>query len=78
MMSFYEENVRDNLRKQQAMTARSDRSMSNTEVLCFVLGWQGGTIHQVAQQLGVTTQLILDADYDMMQWLCRLAQVRRP
>lgn len=31
-----------------------------------------------AQQLDVTNQLILDADYEVMQWLCRLAQLRRP
>lgn len=25
--------------------------MTNTEILCWVLGWQGGTIHQVARAL---------------------------
>lgn len=52
-------------------------AMPNTHVLCFVLGWQGGTIHQVAAALGVTTQSILDADYDIMGELCRKAQAVR-
>lgn len=48
--------------------------LSNTHVLCFVLGWQGGTIHQVAQELDVSNNTILDADEATMNWLCRLAQ----
>jgi hypothetical protein len=48
--------------------------MYNTEVLCFVLGWQGGTVHQIAEVLNVTTDAILSADWETMQWLCRLAQ----
>lgn len=52
--------------------------MSNTAILCFVLGWQGGTIHQVAEELGCTTGHILDADYEVMGELCRKAQAANP
>jgi len=48
--------------------------LSNTEILCFVLGWQGGTVHQVAQCLMVTTDTILKADANVMHDLCRTAQ----
>jgi hypothetical protein len=51
--------------------------MSNTEILCFVLGWQGGTVHQTAERLGVTTDDILNATPERMRELCRLAQQRR-
>ena len=50
------------------------QTLSNTEILCFVIGWQGGTIHQLARALDVTNRLILEATYDDMQWLCRQAQ----
>ncbi len=50
-------------------------SMTLTEILCFVLGWQGGTIHLVSKELGVPTEVIMEADYPTMGWLCRLAQV---
>lgn len=49
-------------------------SLSNTAVLCFVLGWQGGTIHLVAQALDVTTTDIFNADAQRMGELCRIAQ----
>lgn len=51
--------------------------MTNTEILMFILGWQGGTIHQLSKALGVADTLILDADNDAMQELCRLAQRKR-
>ena len=44
--------------------------LTNTQVLCFCLGWQGGTIHQVADKLQVTLDDILDADADKMIELC--------
>ena len=50
------------------------QTMSTTEILCFVLGWQGGTVHQVARALDVTTSHVLEATYDDMQDLCRQAQ----
>lgn len=49
-------------------------SLTNTHILCFVLGWQGGTVHQVAQELGVTTSDIIDAGDARMGELCRVAQ----
>src|SRR5690606_34632921 len=48
--------------------------LSNTEVLMFITGWQGGTIHQLSKHLGVSNEEIIDADYDKMQILMRLAQ----
>ena len=53
---------------------RSISTLSNTEILCFVLGWQGGTVHQVAEILHVEIAAILDADHDQMHTLCRAAQ----
>lgn len=32
---------------------------TNTELLCFALGWQGGTIHQVSEETGLPVQEIL-------------------
>lgn len=51
--------------------------LSNTEVLLFILGYQGGTIHQLAKELGVKDTTILNADYEIMQGLCRLAQTTK-
>lgn len=74
--------------------------ITNTEILMFIMGWQGGTIHQVVEELSKKYQeinpnsdsikelfyggkngclgdwmsLILDANYDQMQDLMRLAQ----
>jgi phenylacetate-coenzyme A ligase PaaK-like adenylate-forming protein len=52
-------------------------AVPNSVVLMFVRGWQGGTIHQIAAELGVTVQDILVADLDRMQDLMRLAQEKR-
>lgn len=49
-------------------------SMTNTETLLFVLGYQGGTIHALARELDVSTDYILNADNERMGDLCRLAQ----
>lgn len=38
---------------------------TNTELLCNVLGWQGGTVHQVAQATGLTTSQIIDTDRNL-------------
>lgn len=35
---------------------------TNTELLCLCLGWQGGTVHQVAEATGLTTSQIIDTD----------------
>jgi hypothetical protein len=52
-------------------------SLTNTQTLLFVLGYQGGTIHQLAYKLGVGIDDILDADNDRMGELCRIAQQKR-
>lgn len=36
--------------------------ITNTERLMHVLGWQGGTVHQVATETGLTVSDILDLD----------------
>lgn len=54
------------------------QNMSNTAILCFVLGWQGGTIYQVAKEIGCKTDEILDADYEAIGELCRKAQAANP
>ena len=51
--------------------------ISNTEILLFVMGYQGGTLKQCADELGVTESVILDADYYTMQKLMRRAQQHR-
>ena len=48
--------------------------LTNVEVLCFVLGWQGGTVHQVADELGVKVDEVLRADHKQMHHWCRMAQ----
>lgn len=55
-------------------TRAVERKLTNLEILCFVLGQQGGTVHQVARDLSVTANEILEADYEKMQELCRAAQ----
>ena len=45
-----------------------------TLALCFALGWQGGTIHQVAAALQVSTSDILNADSTQQGELLRKAQ----
>lgn len=32
---------------------------TNTELLCNALGWQGGTVHQVAQETGLSVHDII-------------------
>ncbi len=51
--------------------------LTNTEILCFVLGWQGGTIHQVSRTLSVPSDDILNADAERMRGLCRMAQLAK-
>jgi hypothetical protein len=34
--------------------------MTNTELLMKALGWQGGTVHQVARETGITVCQVLD------------------
>ena len=35
--------------------------LTNCEIACRYLGWQGGTIHQVSETTGLTLQEILDS-----------------
>lgn len=35
---------------------------TNTELLMMALGWQGGTVHQVAQATGLKVETILNLD----------------
>ena len=51
--------------------------LTNTEVLCFVMSWQGGTLEQVQLALCVPARDILEADAQTMGDLCRRAQVYR-
>lgn len=67
--------------------------ITNTEILMYVLGWQGGTIHQVVDvMMEVYAQVnhdreqmdrykwdsyIIDADPETMRQLVRLAQIHR-
>lgn len=50
-------------------------AVPNAVVLMFILGWQGGTIHQVAEKLGVKASDIHTADYARMDELMRQAQL---
>lgn len=59
-----------------AMNRRYD-GLTNTEVLMYVLGWQGGTLHQLAETLGIKDDVILDANADKMRELIALAQMIR-
>lgn len=58
-------------------------SLSNTEILCFILGWQGGTVHQVVEMLNnftgnqLTAADIIDATPEEMRVLMRDAQSAR-
>ena len=56
---------------------QTTQTLTNTEILIFILGKQGGTVHQVAKQLGVAASEIINANYDQMQDLARAAQVCR-
>lgn len=59
---------------QPAINNNLDGYMSKTAILCFILGWQGGTVHQVAETLEVSTGDILDASDRELGDLCRKAQ----
>lgn len=50
------------------------KHLTNTHILMFVMGRQGGTLHQVASDLKVEDNEILEADQEKMGELCRKAQ----
>lgn len=64
------------------LPSKTDIRPSNTQILCWVLGWQGGTVHQVAEELfkglvlkrGIAQLFIIDAGYEALGWLVRQAQ----
>lgn len=58
----------------EALVESTDQVVTNTEILMFISGWQGGTVHQIAEHLGVSITAIMLADYEDMQRLMRLAQ----
>jgi hypothetical protein len=35
---------------------------TNTELLCLALGWQGGTVHQVAEETGLSVSEIIESN----------------
>ena len=41
---------------------KNKENMSNCEIACLLLGWQGGTIHQVASETGLSIEEILQSD----------------
>ena len=49
-------------------------SVTNLVALQFAMGYQGGTVHQMAKALRVNTSDILNADDERMSDLLRLAQ----
>ena len=49
-------------------------AVTNLVALQFAMGYQGGTVHQMAQALRVNTSDILNADDERMSDLLRLAQ----
>lgn len=52
----------------------TEQKLTNLEILCFVRGWQGGTVHQMAAELQMLPSEIIDATYDDMQLFMRKAQ----
>jgi hypothetical protein len=37
------------------------QNLTNTEIACYLLGWQGGTVHQVAEITGLSVKEIIDS-----------------
>ena len=49
-------------------------TVTNLTALIFAMGRQGGTIHQVATDLGLKPEEILNADEEKMEEYLRMAQ----
>lgn len=61
-----------------ALTAKQEPVniiVSNLTILMFLMGYQGGTIHQCAEYLQTTTDDILNATKERMEHLMRVAQL---
>ncbi len=41
---------------------KNRHQMKNTEIACLLLGWQGGTIHQVSEETGLSVEQILQTE----------------
>ena len=41
--------------------------ITNLEILLFIMGYQGGTVHQAAEDLDVSADKIINADYDELR-----------
>jgi hypothetical protein len=50
--------------------------MTNLETLIKAMGYQGGTVHQVARDLGVVADDILNANTRQMRDLLKIARAR--
>lgn len=59
------------------LTAKQElvNTISNLTILMFLMGYQGGTIHQCAEYLQTTTYDILNANKERMECLMRVAQL---
>lgn len=66
-----------NAKYQKLMTPEQEYQtlMTNTEILCWILGWQGGTLQQVSNELETTETVILAAEGECLRDLCRRAQL---
>ena len=53
------------------------QTLTNTEILLFVSGYQHGTVDQVSKLLGCTANEIVNAGYAEMQKLIQQAQKYR-
>lgn len=53
---------------------RCDQKIPNVTVLMFIMGFQGGTVHQCAKHLGLSVPEIINATPEMMENFMRLAQ----
>jgi hypothetical protein len=49
----------ENLPKVNQEQLRQRATLTNMQIACYLLGWQGGTIHQVAEETGLSVDEIL-------------------
>lgn len=77
LLKLIQDSIGAQLDKLPAPPVISNPKITNTEILMFICGWQGGTLKQLAKFLKISEKDILEADYDRMQILCRKAQEKR-
>jgi hypothetical protein len=51
----------EDLPKKNQDALRNEKNLTNLEKACYLLGWQGGTIHQVAKETGLTINQIMES-----------------